>query len=252
MVLQHLEGGTLYNIVNYKNFNWTNKLEILIDIINGIKEIHKNQMVHRNLHTGSIYLDNNFRPYISDMSLCKEIHDKNNTVDEIYGIMPYMSPEVLRGNPYTRAADIYSFSMIMYFIATGNAPFFNSAHDHVLVFDICDGIRPELNEPKAPKCYIDLMKRCWDSNPDNRPNANEITELLILFIHSYTKDAQNFKLYMSIEKEQQHYEIQNQFEEAEQYKSIESKKVDTPNYTSRLLSFHTKEYDETDVLQFIV
>ncbi|RIA93988.1 hypothetical protein C1645_818642 [Glomus cerebriforme] len=57
-----------------------------------------------------------------------------------------MPTEVLRGNPYTQAADIYSF----------------------------DGIRPEIYEPEVPKCYIDIMKRCLDSNPDNRPNAIEI------------------------------------------------------------------------------
>ncbi|CAB5192245.1 unnamed protein product [Rhizophagus irregularis] len=50
--------------------------------------------------------------------------------------MPFVAPEVLKGKPYTQAADIYSF-----------------------VLKICNGIRPEINEKEAPKCYIDLMKR---------------------------------------------------------------------------------------------
>ncbi|POG78620.1 kinase-like domain-containing protein [Rhizophagus irregularis DAOM 181602=DAOM 197198] len=89
--------------------------------------------------------------------------------------MPYVAPEVLKGKPYTQEADIYSFGMIMYFVATGRQPFSNCVHDHYLVLDICrEGIRPEISESEAQKCYIDLMKRCWDSNLDNRPNATEV------------------------------------------------------------------------------
>ncbi|GES80247.1 kinase-like domain-containing protein [Rhizophagus clarus] len=204
MILQHLEGGPLYNLVNYKNFNWTNKIDILINIINGLKEIHQNQMIHCDLHIGSILLDNNAHPYISNMTLCKEISNTKEETEEIYGVISFMSPELLR--------------------ATGKRPFDNCAHDAALILDICDGIRPEVDEKEVPNCYIDLMKKCWDSNPDNRPNAIEISKLLILFKHSYTKDALKFKFYMSVEKQQQHYEIQNQFEEAEQH--IKNKKIE--------------------------
>ncbi|POG82781.1 kinase-like domain-containing protein, partial [Rhizophagus irregularis DAOM 181602=DAOM 197198] len=80
-----------------------------------------------------------------------------------YGVMPFVAPEVLKGKPYTRAADVYSFAMIMYYIATGRQPFANCAHDSVLALNICNGIRPEINELEAPKFYIDLMKNCWNA-----------------------------------------------------------------------------------------
>ncbi|RIA85986.1 kinase-like domain-containing protein [Glomus cerebriforme] len=80
---------------------------------------------------------------------------------------------------FTQASDIYSFGMVMYFAATGKQPFYNCAHDYYLAVNICKGHRPELNETGAPKRYIDLMKRCWDSNPDNRPDSNEILELFL-------------------------------------------------------------------------
>ena len=87
---------------------------------------------------------------------------------KICGVMPYVAPEVLRGKPYTQAADIYSFGMVMYFVATGRQPFDDRAHDQVLALNICNGIRPEINEKEAPKFYIDLMKNCWDPDPDKR------------------------------------------------------------------------------------
>jgi len=142
-------------------------------------------MIHRDFHTGNILFNCN-QICIADMGLCGKVGD----VDErkIYGVLPYIAPEVLRGNPYTQAADIYSFGMIMYFIATGRQPFDNNTHDH-LALDVCKGNRPEISESKAPKLYIDLMKRCWDLNSDNRPSA---TEIYNLFLSNDIKKLQRF------------------------------------------------------------
>jgi serine/threonine protein kinase len=195
-------------------------------------------MVHRDFHPGNIlFMDKttctSFYEYntkcnicISDMglsSLCEEVGDTDES--KLCGIMPYMAPEVLRFNPYTQAADIYSFGMIMYLIATGKQPFSNHAHDQFLALDICeDGIRPEIKEPEAPRCYIDLMKKCLDANPDNRPNATEIQKSLKLF------------------KEQQQYEIEGQFKEADKYREtkafIKNNQHSQAIYTSRVLNLN--------------
>ncbi|RIA96128.1 kinase-like domain-containing protein, partial [Glomus cerebriforme] len=176
IILEYAEGGNFNDYLNrnHKNFDWLSKIEILCYIIEGLKQIHQKQMVHRDFHIGNILfksIENN-STYISDMGLCGEVGDIDDA--KIYGVMPYVAPEVLRGKLYTKAADIYSFGMIMYFVATGRQPFNDRAHDEFLALDICHGIRPEINESKAPKCYIDLMKKCWNSNLDNRPNAAEI------------------------------------------------------------------------------
>ena len=55
-----------------------------------------------------------------------------------------MAPEVLRGKPYTKAADIYSIGIIMWEITSGVPAFHNIPHDLNLSLDICKGIRPKL------------------------------------------------------------------------------------------------------------
>ncbi|EXX70195.1 Mkk2p [Rhizophagus irregularis DAOM 197198w] len=243
MVFEYANGGNFINYINNYavNWSWHERLEALENVINGLKIIHENDMVHRDFHTGNILsfinvqggdenLDSSF--YISDMGLCGDVSNVDET--KLYGVMPFMSPEVLRGNPYTKAADIYSFGMIMYFVATGMQPFFNCAHDEFLVLNICDGIRPEINEQKAPKCYIELMKRCWDSDPNNRPSAIKIEELINSFMYPENK------------------EIIVQFKEAEEYRkanflSIKNNQLTTHSqayYTSRLLNQFTRVLTE--------
>ena len=107
--------------------------------------------------------------------------------------------------------------MIMYFVATGKKPFANLPCDQYLAISIWNGLRPEINEPEAPKCYIDLMKKCWDSDLDNR---SEVKELIKLFNDS-------LRIYYLLNKEPRHYEIEKQFKEAEEYREAEGrKKVD--------------------------
>ncbi|CAI2192517.1 5245_t:CDS:1, partial [Funneliformis geosporum] len=58
---------------------------------------------------------------------------KNN---DIYGVLPFVAPEVLRGQPYTLSSDIYSFSMILWEFISGVFPFDNKAHDFQLSLDM--------------------------------------------------------------------------------------------------------------------
>ena len=228
-----------------ESFNWSNKLDALTYIIGGLEEIHEKKMVHRDFHTGNILFKSNFifdnSVYISDMGLCGDVGNIDET--KFYGIMPYVAPEVLRGKPYTQAADIYSFGMIMYFAATGKQPFSNCAHDHLLALDICNGIRPEINEPEAPKCYIDLMKKCWDPDPENRPSAIEVDNLITSFYESYSYKEGND-------------EIKKQFKEAEEFREANPSSINNSQstthpqaiFTSRLLDPYRPKYNNSECL----
>ncbi|CAB4386677.1 unnamed protein product [Rhizophagus irregularis] len=140
--------------------------------------------------------------------------------------------------------------VLEYAEATGRQPFADHAHDNLLALNICNGIRPEIDKSKAPKCYIDLMKSCWDSNPKNRPDATKIEELICLFRYSYMLDASEFKLNMKVKKEQQHYEIEKQFKEADEYRKANPLLIKTTHpqaiYTSRLLNPFTGDLPEDD------
>jgi serine/threonine protein kinase len=222
---------------NHIYFNWQIKIRILRDIADSLKKIHEKDLVHHDLHTGNILFNNSSielnanKTYISDIGSYGEVGNVDKT--KVYGVMPYVAPEVLRGKPYTQAADIYSFGMIMYFVATGKQPFHNRTHDHILALDICDGNnRPEINVQEAPKCYIGVMKKCWEPIPENRPNITQLFNSL----HSIST-------YDPYKKE---------IEEAEEYRKLlldeNTLTINHPQaiYTSRLLNAFT------DCLDYVI
>ena len=70
----------------------------------------------------------------------------NNTLsnNEIYGVIPYIAPEILKGSKFSKESDIYSMGMIMWELTTGCKPFANIEHDTDLIYRIIDGKRPEI------------------------------------------------------------------------------------------------------------
>ncbi|CAI2163435.1 3783_t:CDS:2 [Funneliformis geosporum] len=157
---------------------------ILMEYANGgLNEIHNLQLVHCDFHDGNI-LFNNISVYISDLGLCKPVeYFQSSKKNDIYGILPFIAPEVLRGQPYTLASDIYSFSMIMWKLVSGISPFDNKVHDAQLALNICKGERPEIIS-NIPQSYIDLMTKCWDKDPLKRPTASELEDIFFNWIYN--------------------------------------------------------------------
>lgn len=101
----------------------------------------------------------------------------NNNNFLLYGVLPYIAPEILRGEKKSQSSDIYNFGMIMWELSTLSLPFFDRAHNLELAIEICEGVRPD-PLPTTPEFYFDLMERCWDDDPSLRPNAAEIIRIL--------------------------------------------------------------------------
>ncbi|GBC02654.1 hypothetical protein RclHR1_04730015 [Rhizophagus clarus] len=168
------KGNLRENLTKVIEYSWRQKLFMLHDIISGLLGIHEHDFVHCDIHDGNIlyHKGDEEEVFISDLGLCRPIKSFLKK-DDIYGVIPFMAPEVLRGKQYTPASDIYSISMIMWEFTSGVPPFNDRAHDIQLSLSICKGERPEIIE-NTPQCYINLMKKCWNEDPLKRPSAEEV------------------------------------------------------------------------------
>ena len=103
MVYQYANEGDLRRFLS-KNFAilvWEQKLEILISIALDLLTIQEAGYLHKDLHSGNVLLFSNanqsdIKSCISDLGLSRKIDDSNtNEREGIYGILPYVAPEVL-------------------------------------------------------------------------------------------------------------------------------------------------------------
>src|SRR5437016_1781030 len=140
-------------------------------------KIHEKNYIHCDLHSGNVLSYDVHTSLIGDLGLCQQTIDKKDNPNKIFGVIPYLAPEVLSKKPYTKESDIYSFGMIMWELTTGKKPFHDRPHDQYLMLDILKRERPQITDD-TPEFYAELMKRCWDHNPENRPTAKEIQDCL--------------------------------------------------------------------------
>jgi serine/threonine protein kinase len=176
VVMDYANKGNLRgNLTKIIKNNWKQRLHMLYEIISGLNKIYTQNLTHCDFHDGNI-LNHGKNAYISDLGLCQPVKSFLKQHD-IYGVIPFMAPEILRGKSYTSASDIYSFSIIMWEFTSGVPPFNDRAHDIQLSLSICKGERPEIIE-NAPQCYVDLMKMCWNEDPLKRPSSEEVLDII--------------------------------------------------------------------------
>ncbi len=228
------KGNLRENLTRIVKNNWNQKLLMLHNIISGLSEIHKKKLIHCDFHDGNILNHNESKIYISDLRLCQPVKSFLKKYD-IYGVLPFMAPEVLRGKSYTPASDIYSFSMIMWEFTSGIPPFNNRAHDLQLSLSICKGERPEIIE-NTPQCYVNLMKKCWNEDPSERPSTSEVKGVIKNWLfYPYGVDIVNEELKSNI----------MEFINAPiGHNSLATKSHPKAYYTSRLLDFTSKKLNE--------
>ena len=158
IIMKYYRLGSLKDYItkNFHNIKWSEKLNILKHIVEGLDHIHNQNIIHRDFHIGNILYENEFDIVISDLGISKSSTKSIDNDDEVYGVISYMAPEILRRKEYTIASDIYSFGMIMWELMTGRMPFWDQNHDMELIFKICKDFRPPIIK-NAPEGYIELI-----------------------------------------------------------------------------------------------
>ncbi|PKY30342.1 kinase-like protein [Rhizophagus irregularis] len=186
-----------YLLQNHNQLMWKERIKIAFLITDALYCIHKENSIHRDLHSGNIlYSQFNDSWCISDLGFCGPV---DKSPKSIYGNLPYIAPEIISGKKYTFASDIYSIAMLMWEISSGRPPFNNHENDYYLAMNIVNGIRPRIVSgtpleyknlmkqfngirPRivsgTPLEYKNLMKQCWDADPLKRPDIGTLSDKL--------------------------------------------------------------------------
>lgn len=158
-------------------FNATTKTICLIGISAGMKFIHEKKIMHRDLKPENIFFDKDFHPKIADFGLARLCEGVSQITSNL-GTPYFMAPELFDDGKITDAIDVYAFGVLL--LSMFDPDFRFDAHKQPknlsqLVSHIKNGKRFVM--PKnVPEAYVDLINRCWSTDPKDRPTFKAIYE----------------------------------------------------------------------------
>jgi len=169
--MQYVEGKTLSEAIGGRALSLKALLSIGLQIADALRTAHSNGIIHRDIKSANILINNRGQVKVLDFGLAKllssdEDLDENLTqTGAIHGTPAYMSPEQARGESLNHRSDIFSFGVVLYEMATGNLPFKKKSKAETM-----NAIINEIHKPIGDKMQSlsNLVDRALAKNPDNR------------------------------------------------------------------------------------
>ncbi|XP_051123389.1 LRR receptor-like serine/threonine-protein kinase FEI 2 isoform X1 [Andrographis paniculata] len=175
--------------------NWSARLRVAIGSARGLAYLHHDcspKIIHRDIKSSNILLDENLDPHVSDFGLAKLLVDEEAHVTTVVaGTFGYLAPEYLQSGRATEKSDVYSFGVLLLELVTGKRPtdpsfvkrglnvvgWINIHLKENRLEDVVDKRCPDA-EPETVEVLVEIAGRCTDGNPDERPSMQQVLQFL--------------------------------------------------------------------------
>ncbi|GER33397.1 kinase family protein [Striga asiatica] len=181
IVTEFLPRGSLFRLLqkNGSKLEWRRRVHMALDIARGMNYLHHYNppIVHRDLKSSNLLVDKNWTVKVGDFGLSRLKHETYLTTKTGRGTPQWMAPEVLRNEPSDEKADIYSFGVILWELATHKIPW--ETLNAVQVIGTVGFMNQRLDLPgDVDPQWNSVIESCWHSEPQCRPSFQELVEKL--------------------------------------------------------------------------
>jgi serine/threonine protein kinase len=205
-----VEGGSLRSVLQEQhNISWDRKRKYAYEIASGLECVHSHSRIHGDVKSANILVSSLDQIKIADFGNGRRTakpnvvgrHGSSIVFSRVQAVCPapdvivpifedgdrpvlmgtvqWMAPEILLRQPFGSRADVYSYAIVLWEIASQMEPWADVEFLDLfptLERNIAAGFRPEIGR-EWPLEYVGLMERCWSTVPDERPTFTEVLHI---------------------------------------------------------------------------
>ncbi|KAG8919667.1 hypothetical protein FRC01_001179 [Tulasnella sp. 417] len=172
------------NITQYLNDHpGLDRLKLLVQVASGLTFLHSKSIVHGGIKPANVIIADDGHPMLMDFGMAPDLRmvERNMTMaDSGRENVGYMSPELIEKGSYTKASDVYAFASLILEVLSGQPPYYKLPYVQAMI-QITQQKKPipeDHQSLSSSSPLWDLMQRCWNIQPDDRPWIEEVRNLL--------------------------------------------------------------------------
>ena len=182
IVMEFCDGLDLRKLINEhkENKSFINKhliYHIIFNICLGLKEIHKKNLIHRDLKPDNLFLTGDYKIKIGDFGLTKKLKSENEYAKTQTGTLLYMAPEIVNDQKYNNKVDMWALGCIIYELCTLEFCFENTSIKK-LIDTINESSNKKINENIYGNKMQILINLLLNKEYKKRPDAEQILQII--------------------------------------------------------------------------
>lgn len=122
IVEEYINGITLNNYLENNTLDDEKIREIIIQVCNGLREVHRLGIVHRDINPNNIMITENGNTKIIDFGISRTIKSNKSRDTQILGTQGFTAPEQFGFHQTSERSDIYSIGVLMNYLKTKQIP----------------------------------------------------------------------------------------------------------------------------------
>ncbi|KAJ0527648.1 putative protein kinase RLK-Pelle-LRR-XIIIa family [Helianthus annuus] len=200
LIYDYVANGSLESFLHERRdggqtLSWKARLKVAYGSARGLAYLHHDccpKIIHRDIKSSNILLDEYLEPCVSDFGLAKLLVDEEAHVTTVVaGTFGYLAPEYLQSGRATVKSDVYSFGVLLLELITGKRPtdpafvkqglnvvgWLNTLRKENQLEDVVDK-RCTDADASTVEAVLEIAGRCTDANPDHRPSMQQVLQFL--------------------------------------------------------------------------